>query len=1562
MFGKNTGDALLNLWTLTRHGKEAHNFCLNEEWKQNVQEWSNGRKIGGFRSREEMHFIGYLIHNSIPRCFYYDYKQFLKMDKIQLKDMTSSSEVTLILIVENNEVHISAQDEKSKILYFVLGSDADEEVNVKLFALDEKSQIQLRYSKLVFMGNEVSAVEIFGEDLLQELPVWTVYDFKQEESLIEKINYCDQAISNENTRIEFKSATAFAQELKKGNLKFVVISSDAGMGKSTALKQIAKTLQEELQCYWIVHINLFRIQKELHQVKSALTSENAAVELVKNVVLQECINKEILAKVFNRKVEAQQMVLLFDSLDEVCPIHRETADKLITLLRETQLQIVVTTRPHEGKSLRAEQTFKLELLTYWKMKIEFIRQQFESLKKKQPDDLEAWFRRICGSSINVMDRENKYFWSIPLSLVMAVYTFNAELVIKAGSELQHKADIYDNFLRKSIKDTLDDKMELKKETASMSEVYEEQIEKYNILIQILATFTIFNEGKVTERFKRKIAKNGVFINRFVVAKLFDGNQFVSFMHRSYAEHLVARLFVQQLASGTDEEPILVFDQLQSILMDERNSEIRQHICGILAADTTLKLRLSPDVIKEGGERKLIELLIEDDLYEIYQQLKEHLHCAHDHFVMVNDNGETINMLYLALRKARKDFVQDLLNDGAKIENILNEKFVLQFAVKHDLYDLVQRHIKSLTLDINQDEEQNDICCPLFYAARNGSKDMAKLLIENGALIQKQTLFYRIPLFIAIRRSSNDVIDLLLERGADLTNYLSYAFLHFNRIEIFHTIYSQIPDELKEEHLTDTLTDAAFQGNLDTCKYLCNFNANPTYLDSKGETSIHRAAAEGHLECIQYLLEKQQSVDMRNLKGETPLMVAIRERKENVVQWLLDQKADVNAVDRNGKTCLHAEAALYFDNNRPKKFQCHKLLVNAGAEIDAKDNMCQTALFVALNNGNEDIASYLLENSANPDLLDNEGNTCLHHASKSGSLKCVKLIAERMKTLANHQNHNQETPLHLVSATQQTANRIDIISTILERGPKLPIEKYAYINVVDKEGKSCLHYAAEVADFNCVELLVSVGAEINARDNKGRPALFYALKKGRVDIVKFLLEYSSNDLTDNEGNTCLHFASESKSLKCLKLLEKTRVNCLNSHQQTPLHFAFKTSSNSATTVAFLLEKGADPTMIDADGRTCLHLAAGKGHFQSVKSLIEHRRAADDAGNSTALDIGCRDNNGWTALFYASKQGKSDIVKYVLGKGADPKIVGADGNTCLHLASSAREGLECVKLFVEYLPVNIQNIKRETPLHLASASEWKKSEDIVAFLLQKGADPNIKDAEGRTSLHLRAKEGFFESMQIMIEKNACVNAVDKEDKTSLHYAASAPWNSVRDQAFHCVELLVFSGANIDAKDSKGWTALFYSSQKGHIYTVNYLLMKSPKAYLNKDNEGNTCLHVARSSLEGIQCVMLFVDRLKISVDSKNGRQETPLHLVSLEGHDQIVAFLLKRGADPNIQNVDGQTSLHMAARGGHLFILQLLIEKIAVVTMEDKNGETPLALAERLGNKVVAKCLRSRMQSQ
>ena len=145
-----------------------------------------------------------------------------------------------------------------------------------------------------------------------------------------------------------------------------------------------------------------------------------------------------------------------------------------------------------------------------------------------------------------------------------------------------------------------------------------------------------------------------------------------------------------------------------------------------------------------------------------------------------------------------------------------------------------------------------------------------------------------------------------------------------------------------------------------------------------------------------------------------------------------------------------------------------------------------------------------------------------------------------------------------------------------------------------------------------------------------------------------------------------------------------------------------------------------------GRPSEHLLnyAGKGDLEVVKYIIEKYRIEPNRP---------RTENGGTALYQAARNGYSDIVAYLLNKGADP---------------------------------NIANNSNVTPLNAAASNGH---EEVVKLLVEKGADPNIIDSYGDSSHLAAAQRGHWEIVKLLIAKGANIHQQTKQKENLLHIAA-------------------------------------------------------------------------------------------------------------------------------------------------------------------------------------------------
>ena len=119
---------------------------------------------------------------------------------------------------------------------------------------------------------------------------------------------------------------------------------------------------------------------------------------------------------------------------------------------------------------------------------------------------------------------------------------------------------------------------------------------------------------------------------------------------------------------------------------------------------------------------------------------------------------------------------------------------------------------------------------------------------------------------------------------------------------------------------------------------------------------------------------------------------------------------------------------------------------------------------------------------------------------------------------------------------------------------------------------------------------------------------------------------------------------------------------------------------------------------------------------------------------------------------------------------------------------------------------------TPLHLAC---HEGSEDVIAFLLEHGADPNCVCSAGQTALHLAANSGRLNVVHLLVEHGAAVDAAThQEQQTALHLASAKGHLAI-------VSLLLHAGADTKAVNAAGGTAFDVASENCHLGELYFFL---------------------------------------------------------------------------------------------------------------------------------------------
>ncbi|MCJ1282218.1 hypothetical protein MMC26_001541 [Xylographa opegraphella] len=428
--------------------------------------------------------------------------------------------------------------------------------------------------------------------------------------------------------------------------------------------------------------------------------------------------------------------------------------------------------------------------------------------------------------------------------------------------------------------------------------------------------------------------------------------------------------------------------------------------------------------------------------------------------------------------------------------------------------------------------------------------------------------------------------------------------------------------------------------------------------------------------------------------------------------------------------------------------------------------------------------------------------CLHRAALLGSPEIVSFL------LANGADpgHDalQDRPLWWAA----NGGNPDVVEILLDHD-----DKNGYFSTLQENNLAYLA-AAKIGSLEAVRLLLDRReVTLNCKDHYGSTALELAAKNGHIEVVKFLLDRSAYCKDDNNHDRALLSAISSSNqyyelVKIFCTTGKFNPNAQGENGNTPLYYAAcskddsSRTENGEDTTEFLLELGADPNLLNEEGRGPLHEAALHNHTKTVKLLLKH-----------GADPTTEDRLGYTPLRSAIRYKSRDTVSILLDVDfSDP----AKRKTYMEstLIYAARTGdRDTILSILDKCPdidINCVDGEGKTPLLLAVDGGHQST---ARFLAKRRARQDIADADGRLPLHQAAKWGYDSVVKDLVRTGKKCNMKNREGDTALCLAATQGHDKV-------VELLLKLGADWELANRFGDTPLDLAEENHHATVVKLL----------------------------------------------------------------------------------------------------------------------------------------------
>ncbi|XP_070696464.1 dynein axonemal heavy chain 12 [Pempheris klunzingeri] len=361
--------------------------------------------------------------------------------------------------------------------------------------------------------------------------------------------------------------------------------------------------------------------------------------------------------------------------------------------------------------------------------------------------------------------------------------------------------------------------------------------------------------------------------------------------------------------------------------------------------------------------------------------------------------------------------------------------------------------------------------------------------------------------------------------------------------------------------------------------------------SAESNAVFTAIKQGSERLLKDLSVRQRDkFSQTDSRGWTPLHEAAAQSN----QTILELTFKVSGPDSVESGTLSGQTPLFLAVERGL-IENASFLLQHGARPDSQDHNQDSPLFIAIRSDRADLVRLLLQQGSKVNQEGCHGRRPLHEAAQLGNMALVTLLLDA-GAQPDPRSHYSLTPLALAAQ----GGHLEVVETLLKRGANVLSQA--------QDEASVLYEASLSGDPSVISMLLEYGADANVAKLTGHMPIHRVAHRGHLQALKLLIPVTSIDEVKSSGMSPLHSAAAGGHTNCLKVLLDAGYDpnymlhpCVrrsyNNERKSALFFAV--SNNDVPSSKLLLESGA---MANQDAVKCLQVALRLGNYELIHLLL------------------------------------------------------------------------------------------------------------------------------------------------------------------------------------------------------------------------------------------------------------------------------------------------------------------------------------------------------------------------